>query len=71
MTNGLFAHKTFPTKFALYVDNFGIQYNSEQDLQHLITKLQNYYDILIKKNGKITADYPLNNTVAKDLLISA
>ena len=51
LTNGLFSHRRLPTKFALCVDNFGIKYNSEQDLQHLIATLKKYYDISIDKNG--------------------
>ena len=52
LTNGLFAHRQLPTKFALCVDNFGIKYNSEHDLQHLITTLKKYYDISIDKTGR-------------------
>ena len=52
MTNGLFAHKNLPTKFSLCVDDFGIKYNSNQDLQHLIQTLKKYYDISIDKAGK-------------------
>ena len=32
ITNSLFVHKSLPTKFALYVDDFGIKINSKQDL---------------------------------------
>ena len=52
MTNGLFAHRRLPTKFALCVDDFGIKYNSDQDLQHLINTLKKHYDISIDKEGK-------------------
>ena len=52
LTNGLFAHRSLPTKFALCVDDFGIKYNSDQDLQHLITTLKKYYNISIDKAGK-------------------
>ena len=41
-----------PTKFALCIDNFGIKYNSDQDLQHLIQILKKYYDISIDKEDK-------------------
>ena len=52
LTNGLFAHRSLPTKFALCVDDFGIKYNLEKDLQHLISMLKRYYDISIDKQGK-------------------
>ena len=38
------------------MDDFGIKYNSEQDLQHLITISKKYYNISIGKDGKIIAD---------------
>ena len=46
LTNDLFAHISLPTKFALCVDDFGIKYNSDQDLQHLIStkKILRYFD---------------------------
>ena len=51
LTNGLFAHKTLPTKFALCVNDFGIKKNLDQDLHHLIATLKKYYDISIDKEG--------------------
>ena len=41
LTNRLFAHKTLQTKFALCVDNFGIKYDSEEKLDHLVATLKN------------------------------
>ena len=52
LTNCLFAHRRLPTKFALCVDNFGIKYNSEQYLQHLVTTFKKYYNIFINKEGR-------------------
>ena len=43
LTTGLFKHNTRATTFALCVDNFGIKYNKEDDLQHLIDTLQEHY----------------------------
>ena len=40
LTNGLFKHKTRCTTFALCVDNFGVKYDSEEDLMHLIQTLK-------------------------------
>ena len=52
LTNGLFKHRTCRTTFALCVDNFGVKYNSEEDLIHLIQMLKKNYDILIDRTGK-------------------
>ena len=52
LTNGLFKHQTRATTFALYVDDFGIKYNNQDDLQHLIDTLKEHYEILIDLEGK-------------------
>ena len=36
-SNGLWKHESRPTLFALCVDDFGIKYNSREDLQQLIS----------------------------------
>ena len=40
LTNGLFKHKECKTIFALCVDDFGVKYQPQQDLQHLIDTLK-------------------------------
>lgn len=52
LTDGLFKHKTRQTIFALCVDDFGIKYHSTEDLVHLRTTLQKYYDVSINIEGK-------------------
>ena len=52
LTNGLFKHKTQRTTFALCVDDFGVKYNSDDDLQHLIHTLQKNYSISIDKSRR-------------------
>ena len=52
LTNGLFKHNKRKTIFALCVDDFGVKYHSQQDLQHLITSLRKYYDISIDYDGQ-------------------
>lgn len=47
-----FKHETRATTFALCVDDFGIKYNNEDDLQHLIDTLQQHYEISIDKTGQ-------------------
>ena len=52
LTDGLFKHKTRPTIFALCVDDFGVKYNSDDDLLHLQQTLKTYYDISVDKDGR-------------------
>ena len=52
MTNGLFKHKDCETILVLCVDDFGVKYHSQQDLQHLIDTLQKHDEISIDYDGK-------------------
>lgn len=62
---GLWKHKTRPTLLALIVDDFGIKYLSEADLDHLIATLRKYYDVKVDMTGKeflkIELDWDYNN----------
>ena len=49
---GLWRHKTCPTLFALVVDDFAIKYFSDDDLEHLIKTLRQYYDVTVDYEGK-------------------
>ena len=51
-SNGLWKHSTRKILFALCVDDFGIKYNTEQDLNHLLNALKTYYEITVDKEGK-------------------
>ena len=42
-THGTWCHETLPTKFALFVDNFGIKCNNPVRTYHLVNTLQKYY----------------------------
>eukprot|EP00804_Cyclotella_cryptica_P029662 CCRYP_019044-RJ/>CCRYP_019044-RJ protein AED:0.46 eAED:0.46 QI:0/0/0/1/0/0/2/0/174 len=42
---GLWKHKTRSIQFILVVDDFGIKYLSQDDLNHLLAALRKYYDI--------------------------
>ncbi len=44
---GMWKHSTRKTKFCLCVDDFGIQYHSKEDADHLINALQEFYKITI------------------------
>ncbi len=40
---GLWKHDTCPISFSLVVDNFGVKYVGEENTQHLLDTVQNYY----------------------------
>ena len=49
---GMWKHKTRKTMFCLCVDDFGIQYHSRADADHLINALKSFYHITIDWSGK-------------------
>eukprot|EP00804_Cyclotella_cryptica_P003430 CCRYP_002088-RA/>CCRYP_002088-RA protein AED:0.24 eAED:0.23 QI:0/0/0/1/1/1/2/0/894 len=49
---GLWKHKTRNIQYVLVVDNFGIKYVKQQDIDHLINSLKKYYDISVDMEGK-------------------
>ena len=51
-TPGLWTHKWRPVQFTLVVDDFGIKYVGEENLQHLIAILRESYEISIDREGK-------------------
>jgi hypothetical protein len=51
-TPGLWTHKWRPVQFTLVVDDFGIKYVGEENLQHLISVLKENYEISIDREGK-------------------
>ena len=48
----IWVHKTRPTKFCLCVDDLGIKYYKEDDIQHLLSALKSIYEITFDRNGK-------------------
>ena len=48
---GMWKHKTRKTLFCLCVDDFGIQYHTQADADHLIHALKQYYKITIDWEG--------------------
>ena len=51
-TKGLWSHDSNSIKFMLVVDDFGIRYENEKDLQHLFTSLREKYTISVDISGK-------------------
>jgi hypothetical protein len=49
---GLWKHKTRRLQFVLVVDDFGIKYLKEEDLDHLIKSLEKHYDVTVDKEGR-------------------
>ena len=50
-SNGMWKHTTRPIIFALCVDDFGIKYNNDNDLEHLLSALKTFYEITVNKQG--------------------
>ena len=48
----LWKHQTRPTQFVLIVDDFGVKYFTEEDLNHLIKSLEKHYTVTVDKEGK-------------------
>lgn len=49
---GLWKHKSCPLQFVSVDNDFGIKYPQEEDLDHLIKTLEEYYEIKVDKEGK-------------------
>ena len=62
---GLWTHKWRPIQFTLVVNNFGVNYVGKENVQHLISALQDYYTITHDWKGKlyvgITLDWDHQN----------
>jgi Reverse transcriptase (RNA-dependent DNA polymerase) len=50
-TPGLWRHDTRPITFTLVVDDFGVQYTSQEDLDHLLDALRSHYKISFDPTG--------------------
>ena len=50
--SGLWSHKTRDIKFVLVVDDFGIKYIKQTDLDHLIQTLEKHCQVTVDKEGK-------------------
>ena len=52
-TPGLWKHISRPVHFTLVVDDFGIKYVGEEHLRHLITALEEHYEVTLDNEGKL------------------
>jgi Reverse transcriptase (RNA-dependent DNA polymerase) len=51
VTPGLWLHETRDITFTLVVDDFGIKYTKEEDLDHLLSVLRQHYTISVDPTG--------------------
>ena len=51
LTPGLWKHHTRPISFTLVVDDFGVKYIDESDLNHLISALKEMYELHVDMSG--------------------
>ncbi len=49
---GFWKHNSKPIQFVLVVDNFGIKYLKQEDLDHLIQSLEKHYNVAVDLDGK-------------------
>ena len=52
LTKGLFKHETQDISFTLVVDDFGIKWTKQGDLNHLITALEQKYEMKVDMESK-------------------
>lgn len=68
ITPGLFKHKTRPIQFILVVDDFGIKFKSQEDLDHLINHLKKKFRVTVGDGSLycgINIDWDYNKREAK------
>jgi hypothetical protein len=49
---GFWKHTTKPIQFVLVVEDFGIKYLKQEDLDHLVRLLEKHYDVAVDLDGK-------------------
>ena len=53
ITPGLWRYQTRPLQFSLVVDEFGVNYERQSDITHILDALRNIYKISEEWNGKL------------------
>ena len=49
---GLWKHEVRPIQFVLVVDDFGIKYIRNEDLDHLVQSIKKHYDVTVDREGR-------------------
>ena len=52
-TPGLWVHETRPISFTLVVDNFGVKYVNQDDVEHLIASVKHTYTLTEDWSGDL------------------
>ena len=52
-TPGLWKHFSRPTQFTLVVDDFGIKYVGQENLDHLLMALRKHYEVSLDEEGSL------------------
>ena len=61
--SGIWKHQAWNIQFVLVVDDFGIKYIKEANLNHLVSSPEKHYDVTVDKEGqenmkiKLVLDY--------------
>ena len=50
---GLWTHKSCPISFTLVVDNFGVKYVAQEEVDHLITSIKSTYSLTEDWTGNL------------------
>ena len=58
ITPGLLWHQTCPLQFSLVVDDFGVKYEIQEDITHLLDAFKKIYNISEDWDGNFTVALP-------------
>ena len=53
ITPGLWQHQTHPLQFSLVMDDFGVKYEHQSDITHLLDSLKTIYEVSKDWYGKL------------------
>ena len=71
ITPGIWRHQTHPLQFSLVVDNFGIKYERQEDITHILNALKTIYKISEDWDGKLYCGLELEwNYNKREVLVS-
>ena len=71
ITPGLWRHQTCPLQFSLIVDDFGIKYERQEDVTHLLNALKKIYKISEDWDGTLYCGRNLEwDSYKREILVS-